>query len=487
MGAAITSIIGLQNLTDLREFYADWNSLSTVNLSGLTNLVDVDISDNETPGTGANSLTSVTLTGCTALETLRLDDSDFSAGIPDLTGLTSLTYFDMDQCGITGAVDVSMLPALAGFDLGGNTGITSVTIFEQVLNDVNVSNAALTEASVNDILGWLDGGGATNGVVDLADGTNAIPTGSGITAKDNLIGKGWNVYVNQAAPGNVGIAPSTDFDIVGDFTIEMFVNMSNTNGNPRPYSFGVYPAANAISIENGTMYFWANNTPLISGTFNPTIGQWYHICVMGGGGGAYMFVDGFQVASSPYGGTISSQGLPLTIGFGNEPNSGFNGLMSNFRWTTSTVYPTGGFSVPTAPLFSIPVNTKLLTFQGDNLTLETTDNSSYARTITNDGATYSANNPFAGYAGSLQMGTPPALFSATVDVHEGPFCVSSPLTSFLVTGDGTTFCNSTQFTASGFTGVPSGTLALRYGTDILQVTTDGSDVAVVSFACYQCL
>lgn len=79
------------------------------------------------------------------------------------------------------------------------------------------------------------------------------------------------------------------------------------------------------------------------------------------------------------------------------------------------------------------------------------------------------------------------LFSAIVDVHEGPFCVSSPLTSFLVTGDGTTFCDSTQFTASGFTGVPSGTLALRYGTDILQVTTDGSDVAVVSFACYQCL
>lgn len=79
------------------------------------------------------------------------------------------------------------------------------------------------------------------------------------------------------------------------------------------------------------------------------------------------------------------------------------------------------------------------------------------------------------------------LFSATVDVHEGPFCVSSPLTSFLVTGDGTTFCNSTQFTATEFASLPSGTLALRYGpTDILQVTTDGSNVAVVSFACYTC-
>lgn len=403
MATVITSVTSLQNLTNLQNFNADWNALQTLNVAGLTNLTNLDVSDNnEIEG---SQLTSVTLTGCTALEQLRLDDSNFSAGIPNLTGLTSLQYLDLDQCGITGAVDISMLSALTQFDLSGNEGLTSVQLPESNLNDVLIYNCALTETAVNNILQWLDGSQVSNGYVDLSGGTNAVPTGNGITAKVNLQNKGWSVIVNEAPPANVGIAASTDFDIVGDFTIEMFVNLSNTNGNPRPYSFGVYPAANAISIEGGTIYFWANNGILISGQFNPTIGQWYHICVMGSGSIVYLFVDGVQVVSAPvYSGSISSQGLPLTIGYGNEANSGFNGLMSNFRWTTSVVYFTGGFTVPTAPLSAIPVNTKLLTFQGNNLSLETTDNSSYARTITNDGATYSANNPFMGYNGSLQMG-----------------------------------------------------------------------------------
>jgi hypothetical protein len=196
MAAVITSITGLQNLPNLINFYADYNGLQSVNLSGLTNLRFVDISDNNIPGSGTNSLTSVNLSGSTAIEELNLDDSDFSAGIPNLSGLTSLQYFDMVQCSITGNVDVSILPALTGFDLGGNTGLTSVTIFEQVLNDVSLGGTALTEESVNDILQWLDGSGVINGNVNLSDGTSATPTGTGLTAYNNLIGKGWDVNVN---------------------------------------------------------------------------------------------------------------------------------------------------------------------------------------------------------------------------------------------------------------------------------------------------
>jgi hypothetical protein len=210
MGAAITSITGLQNLTNLQEFRADWNSLTTIDLSGLTNLTYVDISDNEIPGINDPSLTSVTLTGCTALDSLRLDDSDFSAGIPDLTGLNSLTFLDMDECNISGNVDLSILPALTSFDLSGNAGLTSVTIFEQVLNDVSLGSTALTEESVNDILQWLDGGGVLNGNVDLSDGGSAIPTGAGITAKDNLLAKGWSVNVNL---------PPAPFDVTADWSL----------------------------------------------------------------------------------------------------------------------------------------------------------------------------------------------------------------------------------------------------------------------------
>lgn len=238
----------------------------------------------------------------------------------------------------------------------------------------------------------------------------------GIYANDSCCGRGFlevginiNPYTTTttttAAPaGNVDIAASTDFDITGDFTIEMFVNMSNLNGFPRPYSFGAYPAPNAMSIEGGQLYFWANNANLINGSFSPNLGEWYHICVMGAGSTAYMFINGFMVASSPYGGSISSQGLPLTIGFGNEPSSEFNGLMSNFRWSDIAMYPTTGFSVPTTPLALEP-NTIMLIFQGTTLNNQLVDQSGNGHNATNSGATYSALNPFAGYEGSLQMGT----------------------------------------------------------------------------------
>ena len=205
-------------------------------------------------------------------------------------------------------------------------------------------------------------------------------------------------------PGNVDIPASTQFDITGDFTIEMFVNLSNFDGFPRPYSFGAYPAPNAISLEGGQLYFWANNAALCSCSFSPNVSQWYHICVMGYGPNVYLFIDGVQISACSYGGSISSQGLPLTIGYGNEPSSYFNGLMSNFRWSTIARYPTTGFSVPTAPL-GTDAGTVLLIFQGNTLPLELTDNSGNGHDASNTGATYSAVNPFVGYNGSLQMGT----------------------------------------------------------------------------------
>lgn len=205
-------------------------------------------------------------------------------------------------------------------------------------------------------------------------------------------------------PGNVEIAASTDFDITKDFTIEMFVNLSNLDGFQRPYSFGAYPAPNAISIEGDQLYFWANGSPLLNGSFAPTLGQWYHICIMGSGPTAYMFIDGLKVAFSSYTLPILSGGLPLTIGYGNEPSSYFNGYMSNFRWSQSALYSTSGFAVPTAPL-TVEPSTILLIFQGNSLPLELTDNSGNGHNASNTGANYSTNNPFVGYQGSLQMGT----------------------------------------------------------------------------------
>jgi hypothetical protein len=212
-------------------------------------------------------------------------------------------------------------------------------------------------------------------------------------------------------PGNISIAASTDFDISGDFTIEFFLNMANPNGFPRVYSFGAYPAPNAISIEGGAsvIYFWGNGSPLIAGTPGSLginlVGGWHHIAIVGNGSLVYMYIDGYELATSSWSTSISSSGLPLTIGYGNEPDSYINGYLSNFRWTDSAVYtaPFSG-SVPTAPLAALPT-TKLLIFQGTNITAELTDNSGNGHNATNSGANYSTLNPFVGYEGSLQVGS----------------------------------------------------------------------------------
>jgi len=197
MAASIVSVTGLQNLTNLQNFNADFNGLQSVNLSGLTNLILVDISDNNIPGGSTNSLTSVNLSGCTALQELRLDDSDFSGGIPSLAGLINLNFIDFDQCSISGVVDLSGLPALADLDFSGNTALTSIIIADtQPIFDFNGNNCALTETAVDDILVVLSNNGQGGGNVDLSAGTSATPSATGLAAKTLLEGDGWTVSVN---------------------------------------------------------------------------------------------------------------------------------------------------------------------------------------------------------------------------------------------------------------------------------------------------
>ena len=240
MGATLTSITGLQNLTNLQEFRADYNSFTSIDLSRLPNLTYVDVSDCDMPGTGTSSLTSINLAGSTAIEQLRLDDSNFSAGIPNISELPNLYWLDMDQCDIAGAVDISAqsFNALTFVDLSGND-ITSISLPEAYISYLSLSDNALTQEAVDDALQWLDGSGVEDGSVYLTGGTNSVPSSIGFTATASLVDKGWTVQVNEPPPGYVGIAASTDFNIVGDFTIEMFVNVTgNVGGFPRLYSFG---------------------------------------------------------------------------------------------------------------------------------------------------------------------------------------------------------------------------------------------------------
>jgi hypothetical protein len=208
MGATVTSFTGLQNLTNIQEFKADENSLTSIDLSGMSSLTEVDLSDNDVPDSSTNCLTSVNLSGCTSLERLYLDDSDFSAGFPDLSDCTDLNIIDFDQCGIVGSVDISNLPLLEQFDFGGNLGLTELIISKnQPLGDngseLLANDCALTQTAVDNILVALASGSISNGFVDLDNenetGTNATPGEAGRESLLILSDRGWSFDI---VPGN---------------------------------------------------------------------------------------------------------------------------------------------------------------------------------------------------------------------------------------------------------------------------------------------
>jgi len=208
MGATVTSFTGLQNLTNIQEFKADENSLTSIDLSGMSSLTEVDLSDNDAPDSSTNCLTSVNLSGCTSLERLYLDDSDFSAGFPDLSDCTDLNIIDFDQCGIVGSVDISNLPLLEQFDFGGNLGLTELIISKnQPLGDngseLLANDCALTQTAVDNILVALASGSVSNGFIDLDNdngaGTNATPGEAGRESLLILSDRGWSFDI---VPGN---------------------------------------------------------------------------------------------------------------------------------------------------------------------------------------------------------------------------------------------------------------------------------------------
>lgn len=196
--AKITAISGLQNLTNLEHFDADDHCLVSADFSGLSNLINIYIGDNDYPGGGANSLSSINVSGCTSLVRLDIDDCDLSAGFPDLSDCTSLEWIDVDDSGITGSIDLSNFPNLEGFDFSYNSDLTEIIISkDQPLGDgreVTINNCtSLTQTSLDNILQQLSSGSVSEGYINFEESV-APSLNRGLPALRNLVDdKGWRI------------------------------------------------------------------------------------------------------------------------------------------------------------------------------------------------------------------------------------------------------------------------------------------------------
>lgn len=144
----------------------------------------------------------------------------------------------------------------------------------------------------------------------------------------------------------------------GDFCIEGFVNFNVLGGGGitrgvfqiSTSSTGLQSSfANTLALDSRTLdtqwEIYANNGQPSSAV--PVTGQWYHFAVQRVSGTTKLFIDGVPVISIAD--TQNYTGTYLSVGGLYDLPHMLNGYIDEFRICNIAVYPTGGFTVPTAP------------------------------------------------------------------------------------------------------------------------------------------
>lgn len=210
------SAIDVTNNPLLDFLYCQDDNLSSINLTNNTQL--------RTLGINGNNLTSLDLTNNLKLRSLLVYQNVTLTSITGLSLLTDLITFNAYNCSIP---SINLTPntnleivtiggvSLTSIDLTTCTKLKSLDVLDSVsiitlnlpptvdsLKTINIGGLSLPQSEINNILVKIDANGLTGGTFNSANtgspgsGTNAVPSGSGLVAKANLISKGWSVITN---------------------------------------------------------------------------------------------------------------------------------------------------------------------------------------------------------------------------------------------------------------------------------------------------
>jgi Leucine-rich repeat (LRR) protein len=223
--AGITSLVGIQNLINLRLLDLTGNTLddlsplselrilstlfarssgitSVSGLQGLQGITFLDLSDNSIAGIGP-------LSGLTSLDFLDLTGNQVS-NVGALSGLTNLIFLYLDDNQVSDVGPLSGLLSVRALRLGNNSlveigplsGLTSVSTLYLDANDITdvtalggLTGLALVDLSENDSLSdiqpLLDNGGLGDGdIVNLRFTAVSCPTVNALRAKGVIVDSG---------------------------------------------------------------------------------------------------------------------------------------------------------------------------------------------------------------------------------------------------------------------------------------------------------
>lgn len=222
----VTAVGGLTNLTGLERFLCantigggyTGNLAGAIDFTGLTDLIQIECFD--------ALVSSVNLTGCTALRRLcleacnmtnlninpvRLTLQDVRAAVQKTGSLTftamtlsfpALWHFCVRDQPVTNALSMDLAPVMNQY-WAWNCGLTTAA----VPNTTDGASFLLyqnsfNEASVDNILNGLHTNSLANdGVIDLSD--SSAPSSAGVVTAAALVTAGWTVTVEEAPSGPV--------------------------------------------------------------------------------------------------------------------------------------------------------------------------------------------------------------------------------------------------------------------------------------------
>lgn len=306
--------------------------------------------------------------------------------------------------------------------------------------------------------------GSNAGIVDTTMQNTLITTGAVVSTTQSKFG-GTSMYFNGSSRLTLPTGPN--LNLTGDFTIEMWVNLSSLPSYSMLFDTSASGTAGSTMTElwvesSGAVVYYVRGSGILTSSAGVvTTNTWYHIALVKNGTSQVLYVNGTSVASatssvqpnSGYSWTIGDR--IASAGSGQYPLTGY---IDDLRITNGVARYTATFTPPTAA-FSDTASINSTTY----ITSFTTANNVYATVA---GTT-------TGTGGTSYYTTSTGLFSGTSVVHiftaSGFFTATqSASVSYLVVagggGGGGNGPGSGGGAGAGGGGMVTGTALLSAGT-----------------------
>ena len=173
-----------------------------------------------------------------------------------------------------------------------------------------------------------------------ANGTATISTTTVKYGTSSIAVNGLSGYITTSSSTDLGLG-------TGDFTVELWVYMTSTNGSGL-FGFG---GGYGLSNFSSGLSFWQDGGGYFYGSGTLPQNQWAHVAVTRQNSTLYIFVDG--IVKSTIGSYSVNLGTTnsITIGYHpNQYNQAVNGFIDDFRVTKGISRYNSNFTPPSAEL-----------------------------------------------------------------------------------------------------------------------------------------